>query len=161
MLEDPAFWALVGLILFFVVIVYFKVPGLVAGGLDKRAEGITAELEQAKRLREEAEALLVEYRKKAADAVTEAASIVDQARREAEGLGAEAKKRVEDYVTSRTRMAEQKIAQAEAQALQEVKALSADIAVAAAGKILSAKVKAGAGEPLVARAIDELCGKLN
>ena len=68
---------------------------------------------------------------------------------------------MEDYVASRTRMAEQKIAQAEAQALQEVKALSADIAVAAAGKILSAKVKAGAGESLVARALDELRGKLN
>ena len=68
---------------------------------------------------------------------------------------------MEDYVASRTRMAEQKIAQAEHQAVQEVKALSADISIAAAEAILSAKVKGEAGAALVSRAIDDLRGKLN
>lgn len=161
MFSDPAFWAFVGLVLFFVVIAYFKVPSAIAGALDKRAEGVRTELEQARRLREEAQSLLAEYQRKAREATSEAEEIVEQAKREAEAIGEEAKKRMEDYVASRTRMAEQKIAQAEHQALQEVRALSADIAIAASEKILSAKVKAGASAGLIAKAIDDLRGKLN
>jgi F-type H+-transporting ATPase subunit b len=161
MFEDPAFWALVGLVLFFALIIYMKVPRMITGGLDKRAAGITAELDQARRLREEAQALLVEYRKKADAAEQEAAGIIDQAKREAEALGIEAKKRMDDYVASRTKMAEQKIAQAEAQAVQDVKALSADVSIAAAETILAAKAKAGAAETLIANTIKDLRGKLN
>ena len=109
---DATFFALVGLILFFVLIIYLKVPGTVAGGLDRRADAIRKELDEAKRLRLEAEALLAEYQRKAKEATAEAAGIIDQAKREAEALGAEAKKRMEDYVAGRTKMAEQKIAQA-------------------------------------------------
>src|SRR5690242_9344887 len=109
-----------------------KVPGTLAGSLDKRAEGIRKELDEAKRLRVEAEALLAEYQRKAKEAAAEASQIIDQAKREAEALGVEAKKRIEEYVAGRTKMAEQKIAQAETQAVQEVRALSADVAIAAA-----------------------------
>jgi F-type H+-transporting ATPase subunit b len=159
--EDPAFWALVGLVVFFGIIIYLKVPAMIGGTLDKRAATIRDELEQARRLREEAQALLAEYQRKAREAASEAEEIIDQAKREADALGAEARKRMEDYVASRTRMAEQKIAQAEHQAVQEVKALSADISIAAAQAILSAKVKGDAGAALVSRAIDDLRGKLN
>ena len=158
---DATFFALVGLILFFVLIIYLKVPGTVAGGLDRRADAIRKELDEAKRLRLEAEALLAEYQRKAKEATAEAAGIIDQAKREAEALGAEAKKRMEDYVAGRTKMAEQKIAQAEAQAVQEVKALSADVAIAAAEKILAAKVKGEAAEALIKTTIADLRGKLN
>jgi F-type H+-transporting ATPase subunit b len=82
--------------------------------------------------------VLAEYQRKAKDATAEAGEIIEQAKREAEALGAEARQKMADYVASRTRMAEQKIAQAEAQALQEVKALSADVAIAAAEKVLAA-----------------------
>ena len=160
-LADPAFWALVGLILFFALIVYLKVPGTVGAALDKRAGAIQAELDLARKLREEAEALLAEYRRKAEAAETEAGEIVNQARREADALSVEAKRRMEDYVTSRTRIAELKISQAEAQALQEVKALSADVAIAAAEQILAARVKAGAGETLIAKSIGDVKAKLN
>ncbi|MCR4282210.1 MAG: F0F1 ATP synthase subunit B [Bauldia sp.] len=161
MFADPAFWALVGLIIFFVVLVYLKVPGVLTSGLDKRADTIRNELDQARKLREEAEALLAEYRKKAREAEGEAAAIVDQAKREAEALTVEARRRMEEYVAGRTRLAEQKIAQAEAQAVQEVRALSADVAIAAAEKILAARVKGDAGAALIDKAIGDVKSKLN
>ena len=160
MFEAP-FWALVALIIFFALLIYMKVPGTLAGTLDKRAAGIAKELDDARRLREEAEALLAEYQHKARDAAGEAAQIIDQARREADALGAEAKKRMADYVAGRTGMAEQKIAQAEAQAIQEVRALSADVAIAAAEKILALKVKGTTADALIARSIADVKNRLN
>ena len=158
---DAPFWALVSLILFFGVIIYMKVPKTIAGSLDKRADGIRSELDQAAKLRLEAEVLLKEYQRKAKAAEAEAGEIIDQARREADALSIEAKRRMEEYVASRTRLAEQKIAQAEAQALQEVRALSADVAISAAERILAARVKAGAGESLIAKSIGDVKSKLN
>ena len=158
---DAPFWALVALILFFAVVIYLKVPGTLARSLDTRAKGIRDELEQARRLREEAQELLAEYQRKAREAEAEAEEIVDQARREAQALTVEAQKRLEDYVASRTRLAEQKIAQAEAQALAEVRSLSADVAISAAEKILGQRVKAGAGDDLIARSIGDVKAKLN
>src|SRR5665213_1016826 len=158
---DAPFWALVSLVLFFVVVVYMKVPGTIGGGLDKRAATIRNELEQAKKLREEAEALLGEYQRKAKAAETEAAGIVEQAKREAVALAAEGKRRIEEYVESRTRLAETKIAQAEQQALQEVRALSADLAVAAAEKLLGERVQGEGAAALVARSIADVKTKLN
>jgi F-type H+-transporting ATPase subunit b len=161
MLEDPTFWALVGLILFLALIVYMKVPGKLTAALDNRAETIRTELEQARKLREEAQALLAEYQRKAREAEAEVEEIIDQARREAEAFGAEAKKRVEDYVVSRTKMAEGKIAQAEAQAIREVRSLSADVAIGAAQRILSARARGAAAEGLIKQAIDDVKAKLH
>lgn len=161
MLEDPTFWALVGLILFFVLIVYMKVPGKLTGALDNRAETIRTELEQARKLREDAQALLAEYQRKAREAEAEVEEIIDQAKREAEAFGAEAKKRVEDYVASRTRMAEEKIAQAEAQAIREVRSLSADVAIAASRRILAARARGAAADGLIQQAIEDVKTKLH
>jgi F-type H+-transporting ATPase subunit b len=161
MLEDATFWALVGLILFFALIIYMKVPGKLTAALDNRAETIRTELEQARKLREEAQALLAEYQRKAREAEAEVEEIIDQARREAEAFGAEAKKRVEDYVVSRTKMAEGKIAQAEAQAIREVRSLSADVAIGAAQRILSARARGAAAEGLIKQAIDDVKAKLH
>jgi F-type H+-transporting ATPase subunit b len=158
---DAPFWALISLVLFFAVIIYMKVPGTLAGGLDKRAQTIKNELDQAQKLRTEAEALLKEYQRKAKAAEAEAGEIVEQAKREAAALATEAKRRTEEYVASRTRLAEQKIAQAETQAIQEVRALSADVAVKAAETILAARVKGGAGDALIARSISDVKAKLN
>jgi F-type H+-transporting ATPase subunit b len=79
MLSDATFWALVGLILFFGLVLYLRVPRQIGGALDRRAEAIRGELEQARKLREEAEALLADYKRRAAEAVNEASAIVDQA----------------------------------------------------------------------------------
>ncbi len=161
MLEDATFWAFVGLVLFLALIVYMKVPGKIASALDNRAETIRTELEQARKLREEAQALLAEYQRKAREAEAEVEEIIDQAKLEAEAFGAEAKKRVEDYVASRTKMAEGKIAQAEAQAIREVRSLSADVAIAASQRILAARARGAAAEGLITQAIDDVKAKLH
>ena len=161
MLEDATFWALVGLILFFALIIYMKVPAKLTGALDNRAETIRTELEQARKLREEAQALLAEYQRKAREAEAEVEEIIDQAKLEAEAFGIDARKRVEDYVASRTKMAEAKIAQAEAQAIREVRSLSADVAIGAAQRILSARARGAAAEGLIKQAIDDVKAKLH
>jgi F-type H+-transporting ATPase subunit b len=161
MFEDPAFWALVALIIFVALVLYLRVPRQIAGLLDRRVDAIRNELDEARRLREEAHALLADYQRKAREAESEAEEIVDQARREAEAIGVEAKQRMADYVAGRTRLAEDKITQAEAQALQEVRAQSADLAVAAAERILARRVKGEAADTLIGRAIDEVRTKLH
>jgi F-type H+-transporting ATPase subunit b len=161
MLEDATFWAFVALVIFLGLMVYLKVPGMVTSALDKRAETIRKELDEARRLREEAQALLAEYQRKGREAEAEADEIIDQAKREADALAKEAGRRLEEYVASRTRLAEEKIAQAEAQAIQEVKALSADVAIAAAEKILGAKVKGPTADTLISRSIADVKSKLN
>jgi len=158
---DAPFWALFSLIVFLGLMIYLKVPGWVASSLDRRAAGIRTELDQARKLREEAQALLADYQRRAREAEVEAEEIIDQARREAEALSVEAKKRMEEYVAGRTKMAEQKIAQAEVQALDEVRALSADVAIAAAEKLLAERTKGEAGAALIDKAIGEVRSKLN
>lgn len=161
MLSDPAFWALVGLILFLGIMLYLRVPTTVTGALDRRADAIRDELQQARTLREEAQAVLAEYQRRAREAESEAEEIVDQARREAEAITNEARVKLEDYVATRTRQAELKIAQAESQAVQEVRALSADIAVAAAEKILAERVTGATADSLIANAISDIRTRLN
>jgi|AP12_2_1047962.scaffolds.fasta_scaffold124898_2 F-type H+-transporting ATPase subunit b len=161
MFEDATFWALVALVVFLAAMVYLKVPGMVTSALDKRAQTIQKELDEARRLREEAQALLADYQRKGREAEGEAEEIIEQAKREADALTAESARRLEEYVANRTRQAEEKIAQAEAQAIQEVRALSADVAIAAAEKLLTEKVKGATAEALIARTIDQVKSKLN
>ena len=158
---DAPFWALFSLIVFVGLMIYLKVPGQMTGALDRRARSIRDELEQARRLREEAQALLADYQRRAREAEVEAEEIIDQARREAEALAVDARKRMEEYVAGRTKVAEQKIAQAEAQALQEVRALSAEVAISAAETLLSARTKGEAGGALIDKAIGEVRAKLH
>lgn len=160
-LLTDTFWALVALVIFLGLMVYLKVPAMIVGGLDRRAETIKKELDEARRLREEAQSLLAEYQRKAREAHEEAESILDQARREAAALAAEAKQRAEDYVARRTRMAEDKIARAEAQAVQEVRIRSAEIAVAAAQRVLADKVKGADADRLIDAGIAEVKNRLN
>jgi F-type H+-transporting ATPase subunit b len=134
---------------------------MIVSALDKRADGIRKELDEAKRLREEAQALLAEYQRKAREAEKEAGDIVSQAARDAEALSVEAAERIKDYVARRTKMAEQKIAQAEAQALQEVRTRAADLAVAAAERVLAAKVKGDQAAALIEKSIADVRKRLN
>ena len=158
---DATFYAFVGLLLFLALIAYLKVPGMMAKGLDARAEKIQNELAEAKRLREEAQHLLAEYQRKRKDAEAEAAGIVAAAEREASLLTAEAKQKTEEYVTRRTALSEQKIRQAEADAINAVRAAAVDLAVAAAEKVIVAKADAATGQKLFANAISEVKTRLN
>jgi F-type H+-transporting ATPase subunit b len=154
-------WVLLGLLVFIGILVYMKVPGMLTSALDKRAAKIRSDLEEARRLREEAEALLAEYKKKTSGAAAEVEAIVAQARREAEALSAEARTRIDDYVARRTRAVEQRIAQAETQAVAEVKSRAIDVAAAAAARILAERAKGEAGDALVKRSIDAVRKNLN
>ncbi len=158
---DATFWAAVALFLFILVIMYFKVPGLMTAGLDKRADDIRNNLEEARRLREEAQQLLAEYQRKRKEAEQEAEGIVSAAKREAEALAKEAERKTEDYVTRRTALAEQKIAQAESQALAEVKASAIDVAIEAAEGIVGKKMTGAASGDLFKKSLSELKSRMN
>lgn len=154
-------WVLVALVIFIGICLYVKAPAAIAKALDGRASRIGNELDEARRFREEAQALLAEYQKKRKEAEQEAAAIVEAAKREAEALAEEAKTRAEDYVTRRTAVAEQKIAQAEREAVAEVRSSAVDLAVEAARTLLAARSDAKAGADLFKASLQEVQSKLN
>jgi len=154
-------WATVSLFILIGIFIYVKVPALVNGALDKRAERIRNELDEARRLREEAQQLLADYQRKRQEAEKEAAGIVAAAEREAKLMAEEARQRSEDYVARRTALAEQKIGQAEQDAVNEVRARAVDIAVEAAGRILADKVDARADAGLFKAALADVRTRLN
>ncbi|MDO9415674.1 F0F1 ATP synthase subunit B [Pararhizobium sp.] len=158
---DATFFALVGLILFFVLVAYLKVPAMMGKALDARAEKISNELAEAKRLREEAQALLAEYQRKRKDAEAEAAAIVAAAEREAAMLTAEAKQKTEDYVTRRTALSEQKIAQAETDAINAVRSTAVDLAIAAAENVISSRSDTSVQNDLFKQAVAQVKSRLN
>ena len=129
--------------------------------LDHRAQRIKAELDDARRLKEEAAKLLGEYKTRRASAEREAEEIIANAKAEAERIAVEAKAKMEDFVARRTKTAESKIALAEAQALADVRAAAANAAVEAASTILSQSVKGSVADDLLAKGIAEVRAKLN
>jgi F-type H+-transporting ATPase subunit b len=161
MLAEAETWVAVAFVIFIGVMIYFGVHKLIVNALDQRSASIRDELDEARRLKDEAAALLAEYRRKQQTAEREAAEIVAGAKLEAERLAAEAKTRMDEFVARRTKMAETKIAQAEAQALADVRAAAADAAVAAAEKILTETVKGSVADDLLTKGIAELKSKLN
>ncbi|MBX3569068.1 MAG: F0F1 ATP synthase subunit B [Rhizobiaceae bacterium] len=158
---DATFWATVGLVLFLAIIAYLKVPAMIGRSLDERAAKIRAELEEARRLREEAQQLLAEYQRKRKEAEKEAAEIVEAAKREAGQFVTEAKQKTEDYVARRTALAEQKIGQAERDAVNEVRARAVDLAVESARAVLAGSVDAKVGAELFNSSLQDLKSKLN
>jgi len=125
MFEDPELWVAVAFLIFLGILAYFGVPKMALSALDARSDRIKQALDEAHRLRSEAQAVLVQYQQKRAEAEKEAQAIIVSARVEAERLAGEAKGKVEEFIARRTKMAESKIAQAEAQALADVRAAAA------------------------------------
>ncbi len=158
---EAEFWVAVAFLLFVLVLIYVGAHKKLLEALDQRSAKIKAELDEARRLRDEAEKLLTDYKRKQTEAEREAEAIVTEAKAEAERIAAEAKSKVEDFVARRTKMAETKIGQAEAQALADVRAAAAEAAVAAAGKILAVAAKGKIAEDLIARGIEDVKAKLN
>lgn len=151
----------IGLAIFFAICWKMGAHTTLLGALDARGRRIETELAEAKRLREEAQALVAEYKRKQSAAEKEAADIVASAKADAERLALEAKAKMEDFVARRTQMAETKIAQAEAQALAEVRAAAADVAANAASAMLADMASGKGGEALIASGIAEVKAKLN
>lgn len=161
LLAEAETWVAVAFVIFLGVLAYVGVPKLIAKALDDRATRIKAELDDARKLKEEAAALLAEYQRKRTAAEAEAESIIAGAKDEAARMAAEAKAKIEEFVARRTKMAEAKIAQAEAQAAADVRAAAAEAAVAAAEKILSAEAKGALAGELIAKGIEDVRKKLN
>ncbi len=161
MLESTSFWVAVSFFLFIALIVYYGAPKLIAKALDDRADAIRTELDEARRLREEAQTLLAEYQRKQRDAETEAQGIVAQAKHEAELLANEARDKLKETLERRTRLAEDKIVQAEAQALKDVRNHAAEVAVAAAGQLIADGLTKDKSASLIDDSIKGISSKLN
>ena len=134
---DQTFFALVALVLFLGVVVYAGAHKKAGAALDDRAKLIEKELADAKKLREDAEKLLADYKQRSLDAVKEAAVIVEQAKSSAKQYAEESRKKLTETIARRTKQAEQKIAQAEAAATKEVRGSATDLAIAAASKLIA------------------------
>jgi len=158
---DATFFALVGLVIFLGILIYIKVPGMMAKSLDERAANIRSELDEAKKLREEAQALLAEYQKKRKQAEADAASIVASAEREAAALTEEARQKTEEFVARRNAGSEQKIKHAEADAVSAVRAAAVDLAIAAAESVIARKADAATQEALFRDAVGTVQTRLN
>ncbi|MEM7774615.1 MAG: F0F1 ATP synthase subunit B [Pseudomonadota bacterium] len=161
LLENTEFWVAMSFVCFVLILVYYRVPGLITGALDKRADAIRRELDDARKLREEAQALLADYQRRAAQAETEANEIVVRAEADAKKLAEETRQALAASLERRTRLAEEKIARAEAQAIHDVRSAAVDRAVLAAEKILKAKSTGPDGDRLVSDSIKALPNTMN
>src|ERR1700687_3526191 len=160
MLElDAEFWVAVAFVVFLGGLIYLGVHEMMVKYIDQRRDRIKAELDEALRLKEEAQALLAQYQRKQREAEQEAAGIIAGATAEAERMMAEAKTKMEEFIARRSKMAETKIAQAEAQALADVRAAAAEAAVSAAEKILTQTVKGKRADDLIAQGIRNVKSK--
>ena len=146
LLQEPEFWVGIALAIFVGVMLWLKVPAMATKGLDARAEKIRAELNEAERLRKEAE--------------RHAADMIANAEVEAKELEDDARARLDEQIRRRTAMAQNKIAQAQAQAEADVKSAAAELAAEAAAAVLTRRVGALSSDPLVDKAVAELAGKL-
>ena len=161
MFAEPEFWVAVAFFILMGVFAYFGIHRTVLTTLDHRSSRIKSELDDARRLKDEAAKLLAEYQSRGASAEREAQDIIANAKAEAERIAAEAKTKMEDFVARRTKTAEGKIAMAEAQAVADVRAAAADAAVTAASAILSQSVTGDVANDLLSKGIAEVRQKLN
>ena len=154
-------WVAIAFVVFVGILIYAGAHRAIASALDSRGQRISAELEEARRLKEEAQKLVAEFKRKQREAEAEAESIVTAAKAEAERLAAEAKAKLEDFVSRRTKMAEDKIAQAEHQAVADVTAIAAEAAAKAAEVLLGRAATGDVSDRLISHAIGEVRTKLN
>jgi len=156
----PEFWVAVA----FVILIALSgraVVRLVTTGLDARAEAIRTRVDEAEKLREEAQELLASYQRKQRDAVEESDRMLERAREEAAKLGAQAARSLEQSVKRREQLAMERIAQAEAEAVREIRDAAADVAIEATRRVLAEKLSERKADALVDDAIKTLPGKLH
>lgn len=160
-LNTPEFWVAVSFVLFVVGVLYLGAHKKIAAALDARSEAIAKEIDEAKHLREEAEKVLADYRRKQGNAAKETQAIIDQASREAKTLAAETSRSMKEQFERRMQLAEEKIGRAESDALRDVRAAAADAAVAAAQTVIADKLTPETADKLVKQGVDAIKTKLN
>ena len=153
---ESEFWVAVSFFMFIGVLVYLGVHKKVASALDARALRISKELEEARRLREEAEKLLADYQRKLGDVVTEVDSIIALAAKQAETLAMETRQALKEHVERRIKLAEEKIARAETEAVRELRNDVVDVAIAAAQNLIAAKFTPNRAKKLVSESTKAL-----
>lgn len=158
-LAEAEFWVGVGLVVFLGILALAGVPKLIGRTLDERAAKVQSELDEAQRLRSEAEALLAQIRNERAQAEVQARELVAQAEADARRLAEDARVKLEESVARRQAQAERKIALAESQAAAEVRAAAADLAAQAAERMLAERLRGKRSDPLVDRALSQLEGR--
>jgi len=161
MLATPELWVLVSFVLFLALLVYYKIPNRLVKALDDRADRIRADLDEARRLREEAQQILADYQRKQREAEKEVEDIIAMARREAQFYADESSKALNESLQRRMKLAEEKIARAEEQAVLEIRSKSVDAAIAAAGTLIARELKGKSAESLVEKSIRDVSAKLN
>ena len=154
-------WVTVATIILLGILVYVGAHRMILDALDQRRLRVQAELDEAKRLKEEAQKLVAEYQQRQRDAEREAEAMITNARAEAERYALEQKSKMDEFVARRTSMAQAKIAQAEAQALADVRAAAADAAVSAAAEVLAQSARGKVAHDLLAQGIRDVQAKLN
>lgn len=160
-LANTDFIVTIAFICFIGVLIYFGVPGMLGGMLDKRAEGIRGELDEARKIREEAQSLLASFERQAQEMDAKAEAIVEQAKSEARANADAAMKDIEVQVARRLQAAEDRIASAEASAVKTVRDQAVDIAVSAASEVLSGQVTDARQADLIDEAITTVSTKLH
>lgn len=159
-LQNPEFW--VGLAFVVIVIAAFRpMMKKVGAGLDERADKIRVQIEEARKLREDAAALLAQYQKKQREAMAEAEAIIAQAKADAARMRTEAEADLANAIERRKQQALDRIAQSEAQALKDVRNTAVDVALAAAEKLIRDNVGQAQQQALADKAIAELPQRLN
>ena len=160
LLQDAEVWIAIGMVVFFAILIRAKVPGMAVKALDDRGAKIQAELNEALRLREEAQALLASIKTEREAAERLGTEIIANAEEDARRLRADAQAKLEDQIQRRRAMAERRIANAEVQAALDVKAAAAEAAADLAERVLAERLQGMTADPLVDRAVAQLAGKL-
>jgi F-type H+-transporting ATPase subunit b len=158
--DNPELWAAIGLITFLFIVWIAGGFKKAFGALDAKAEAIQHNLDEAARLRAEAEALLVSIQKERAETETLAGEMLANAKAEAKRLEVEAKAKLEEQIKRRQELAERRISNAEAQAAAEVKAAAAELAAQMAEGVLMQRLEGVKSDPLVDAALGQLAAKL-
>ncbi len=161
LLADSSFWVLIAFIVVIGMLIRFGLHTQITTGLDKRANRIADEINEARKMREEAQELLAQYQRRQREAEAEAAAIIEQAKKDAKQMAVEARDKLNDQMERRAKAAEEKIARAEAQALSEVRGRAADVAIEAARDIIRERMDSGAQNAFIEKSIASVRGKLN
>lgn len=161
MFQDPAFWVAIAFLGFIALLTYLKVPSMVTKQLDERAEKIKAELDEARKLREDAQALFADFQRRQREALTTADEIVARAKEDADILKQDSIAELEVSLKRRQELAEAKIRQAEEKAVSEVQNIAVDVAIAAASKLMQDGLKDNQSDALVDQSIKDLGSQLN
>ncbi len=161
MFKDPETWVAISFLLFTALLIYFKVPRTIATSLDARSSAIARELEEARKLRQEAEAILEDYKRRTANAQAEADAILSQAEREAAAYAKEARSAFDEMIARRLNLAEQKIKLEEEKARKQIRAQAAELAVAAAEQLIEQKVSGKLAEDMITTSLDRIKKRLH